>query len=307
MQRNLSLRQVRGFLLASELRSFNRAAEIMGVSQSSFSQLIRDLEAQLGVRLFDRTTRRILLTNAGETLHPEMVKVAEAVKAVEDEATAIARVERGEFAFGAIASLSIGIVPRALGAMRQAHLGIKPTFQEGLNDDLIDRVANGQIDFAVCSIPGDIPGLSFRPILEEESLLVVPQDHRLASQSEVGLQDLADENFIIAMRATRAQKLIFDAKMLHNVDLRHDYEVVNLFSALSMVKSGFGVTTIPETMGVDIDMRGLVALPFAVRRTRRIGICRQSERTPSPTTRKFEEFLIAEAARTLRQARSGEA
>src|SRR3569832_1483096 len=125
MKSKVTLRQIEGFLLASELLSFSRAAEAMHITQAAFSQLVRELEATLGVRLFDRTTRRVALTDTGRVM---LVKLQRGVLEIEDacaEARAIARREHGHSTVGTLASLAIGVVTRARGELRQGFPGVK--------------------------------------------------------------------------------------------------------------------------------------------------------------------------------------
>ena len=149
MRHHISLRQIEGFLLAGDLMSFTRAAEAMNITQSAFSQMIRELESGLEVRLFDRTTRRIVLTSAGEVMHQKMKRGADAIDDACEEARAIARVESGHLRVGTLSSLAIGIVTPALGRLRRDFPGITVSMREDFNGILIEHVASGETDLSV--------------------------------------------------------------------------------------------------------------------------------------------------------------
>jgi len=301
MRHNISLRQIEGFLLASEMLSFTRAAEAMNISQSSFSQLIRELEGNLGVRLFDRTTRRIVMTFAGEAMYRKMSKVTEAIDDACEEAQAIARIERGHLTFGSVSSLAIGIVARTLGNLRKKYPGITATFQEGLNEDLVARVAKGELDFAVCAQSADATGLSFNAIYEEEMVLVLPRSDRRAGREKIQWADLDGENFVTGVRRSSVYHLISDIMASQNVQLGQEYEAASLFTQLSLVRSGFGFAFISELVKSDVNMEGLTTVKIQDPPARRSGIYRLAERSPSPAAITFQSLLKLEFAQTAKR------
>lgn len=308
MRNNVTLRQIEGFLLAGELLSFSRAAEAMHITQSAFSQLVRELEASLGVRLFDRTTRRMALTDAGATLLTKMKRGVLAIDDACEDARAIARVEQGHITVGTLASLAIGVVTRALGELRKSYPGVKVSMREDYNGPLLERVAQGEVDFAVCAQSDAGSALQFDPLFDDELVAVMRRGD--AGQDPVlRWSALQNASLVMLARDSATHEQISAALAANRITREPDYHVANMFTALSMVRAGFGVTFIPAMVLREVNLSGLawkrLQRPVPLRR---IGICRRSDRTPSPAVAKFELMLRAEVERTrerTRQAFSG--
>lgn len=303
MRNNITLRQIEGFLLAGELLSFSRAADALHITQSAFSQLVRELEASLGVRLFDRTTRRVVLTDAGATL---LAKMKKGVLAIDDacaEARAIARVEQGHVTVGTLASLAIGVVTRTLGELRKSYPGIKVSMREDYNGPLLERVAQGEVDFAVCAQSDAASGLQFEPLYEDE-LVAVMRRAEAPREPLLRWSALQDASLVMLVRDSATHEQITAALAANRITREPDYHVANMFTALSMVRAGFGVTFIPAMVLHEVPMAGLawrrLQRPVPLRR---IGICRRSDRTPSPAAAMFERLLRAEVERTRERTR----
>jgi DNA-binding transcriptional LysR family regulator len=301
MRQIVSLRQIEGFLLACEMKSFTRAAETMQISPSAFSQLIRELEVRLGVRLFDRTTRRIAMTAAGEAMNTRLGKCLEAIDQACEEARSIARVESGHIILGTVSSFAPGLVMRALGRLRRAHPGITVMLKEDLNDDLVARVAQGELDFAVSGHMDVAPQTSFRPLFDDELVVVLPQDHARADAPILRWSDLDGENLVLAFRQSRTYEYIYDKTTSNSVAFGIEYEAANLFTALGMVRAGFGIAFMPRIVTQDISLEGLVAKRIENPPVRRMGLYHQSERGISPAALKFESVLRLEIAETQRR------
>lgn len=304
MKSNVTLRQIEGLLLAGDMLSFSRAAEVMHITQSAFSQLVRELEASLGVRLFDRTTRRISLTDAGVILHAKMKRGMVEIDDACEEARAIARVEHGHITVGTLASLAIGVVTRTLGELRKGFPGVKVSLREDHNGPLLERVAQGEVDFAVCADSSAVTGLAFEHLFDDELVAVMNEADPKARVARLRWCALKDQSFVMLMRDSSTHEQVSAALMAHGITREADYEVANMFTALSMVRAGFGMTFIPAMVLGEVNMAGLawkrMQRPSP---TRHIGICRRGDRTASPAVAKFEELLRAEVKRVRLRTR----
>ena len=301
---NITLRQIEGFLLAGDMLSFSRASEAMHITQSAFSQLIRELESSLGVRLFDRTTRRIALTDAGVVLHAKMRRGVVEIDDACAEARAIARVEHGHITVGTLASLAVGVVTRTLGELRKSFPGVKVSMREDYNGPLLERVVQGEVDFAVCADSSAVAGLQFEHLFDDELVAVMKQTDPKAATPHLRWSALKNESLVMLMRDSSTHEQISAALAAHRITRKADYEVANMFTALSMVRAGFGTTFIPAMVLGEVNMNGLVwkrlQRPSPMRR---IGICRRGDRTVSPAAGKFEELLRAEVTRLRLQTK----
>jgi LysR family transcriptional regulator, carnitine catabolism transcriptional activator len=299
MKSKVTLRQIEGFLLASELLSFSRAAEAMHITQSAFSQLVRELEATLGVRLFDRTTRRVALTDTARVM---LAKLQHGVLEIEDaceEARAIARLEHGHITVGTLASLAIGVVTRALGELRRGFPGVKVSMREDHNGPLLERVAAGEVDFAVCAHGPGAAALQFEPLFDDELVAVMRRADAPEGSRVLRWSALQHRSIVMLVRDSATHEQVAGALAANRVTPERDYEVANMFTALSMVRAGFGVTFIPALVLREVNLAGLawkrLQRPVPLRQ---IGICRRKDRSASPAASHFERLLRAEVQRT---------
>jgi DNA-binding transcriptional LysR family regulator len=304
MRNNVTLRQIEGFLLAAELLSFSRAAEAMHITQSAFSQLVRELESALGVRLFDRTTRRIALTDAGVILQAKMKRGVLEIDDACEEARAIARVEHGHITVGTLASLAIGVVTRALGELRKGFPGVKVSMREDYNGPLLERVAQGEVDFAVCAHGEAASGLHFEPLFDDELVAVMRAADAGGDGPLLRWSALREAPLVMLVRDSATHDQIAAALAANRITREPDYEVANMFTALSMVRAGFGVTFVPAMVLGEVNLAGLawrrLQRPVPMRR---IGICRRGDRTASPAAARFEHLLRSEVDRTREKVR----
>jgi DNA-binding transcriptional LysR family regulator len=304
MKNIVTLRQIEGFLLAGELLSFSRAAEAMHITQSAFSQLVRELEATLDVRLFDRTTRRVALTEAGVLLHAKMKRGVREIDEACEDARAMARLEHGHIRVGTLASLAISVVTRALGDLRKSFPGVKVSMREDYNGPLLERVAQGEVDFAVCAHSDSATELQFDHLFDDELVAVMHRTRATPDEPFLRWSALQDVPLVMLVRDSATRDQITAALAANRIIREPDYEVANMFTALSMVRAGFGVTFLPAMVIGEVNLAGLawkrLQRPVPLRR---IGICRRADRTASPAAAKFEQLLRAEVERTRKRTR----
>lgn len=303
MRHRVSIRQIEGFLLASEQLSFSRASEKMHITQSAFSQLISELESQLGVRMFDRTTRRVHLTAAGEAMRLKMKRGLNAIDDACDEAQAIARVDRGHIRLGSLSSLAIGIVTRTLARVRTDFPGITVSLREDANDRLVDLAAAGDIDLSVCTEISSAPALCFDPMFDDELVMVMQQENPLARFRLISWSQLQDEPLVLTARGTSTRESVAAALISHGIERPAEYEVASMPTSIALVRAGFGSTFISRVALLDTDRKGLKAVRMLHPALRRMGIYRRSDRTTSPAVLKFIELLKLEAVETLSRLR----
>lgn len=303
MRHRITIRQIEGFLLASEFLSFSRASEKLHITQSAFSQLIRELESQLGVQLFDRTTRQVHLTNAGEAMRLKLKRGLDAIDDACDEAQAIARVNRGHIRLGSLSSLAIGVVTRTLAHVRAEFPGITVSLREDANDRLVDLVAAGETDLCVCTEISSAPGLSFDPMFDDELVMVMQEGNPLGAFRMLSWEQLHDEPLVLTARGTSTRESVAAALERHGLGKPAEYEVASMPTSISLVRAGFGSTFISRVALLDTDKRGIKAVRMRQPALRRMGIYRRADRTESPAVHKFIELLKLEVSETLTRLR----
>jgi DNA-binding transcriptional LysR family regulator len=193
----VELRHLRAFIAVAEELHFGRAAPRLQISQSPLSQSIRTLEAELGVRLLERTTRRVSLLPAGEAFLPRAREaLAAAIAAIED-ARAAAAGELGRLAVGFTGSMTYALLPVLAKALRAQLPRLQLELRgEMLTPDQVDGLVSGRLDIGFLRPPLDHASLQFEPVGAEPLVVALPQGHPLARLDKVPVARLENEPFI---------------------------------------------------------------------------------------------------------------
>ena len=150
---NITLRQLHAFVTIGRLRSFTKAAEALHATQPALSAQIRALEKALGVKLFDRSTRSVTLTQAGHDLMPVVDNVLGDLGGVVARARDVARLDTGRVALAALPSLAATVMPGVVARMRELHAGITVVIKDALAGRIVGLVRAEEVDFALTSAP----------------------------------------------------------------------------------------------------------------------------------------------------------
>ncbi|MEU8730728.1 LysR family transcriptional regulator [Streptomyces tendae] len=244
----MELQQMRYVLAVAETMSFTRAAERCHVVQSALSHQVARLEQELGTKLFERTTRRVRLTPAGEAFLPAARQcLAAAERAVAEVAAAVGEV-RGQLRVGVISSVAAVDIPRALRDFRRRYPKVRVSLRVGASEELVGRVGEGDIEVAFLGLPTTArpQGVEAHVLGRDRLVAVVAPDHPLAGAEAVDLRRLAEEEFVDlpARTAGRAQSdLAFAAAGLTR-DVA--FEVTNTHFLARLVGQGLGVAMLPS-------------------------------------------------------------
>jgi DNA-binding transcriptional LysR family regulator len=290
----MDLQQLRYVVAVAETRNFTRAAERCSVVQSSLSHGIADLERELGVRLFARSSRRVEVTSAGAAfLAGARECLAAADRAVADAAAATG-VVRGRLAVGVIVTTAAVDVPELLQRYRAQHPDVRVVLRSGRSDELAAAIRTGDLDIAFLGLPeGERPpGMETVVLDHDEHVLVVPAGHRLAGASRVTLQEIAEETFVDFVHGTpgRAQSdRAFAAAGLVR-DVAYEAGVVELI--IRLITRGLGVALLPSAFirPLAADDPDLALVPV-VDGPHRVEYLAWSRFNPSPATRAMLDVL----------------
>lgn len=246
---NISIRQIDAFLALAGQRHFTRAAAQCHLSQPAFSALIRSLEDELQVRLFDRSTRHVELTAEGvnftESAHRIRAEVDRAITGMRDAVT----LKRGKVSIALLPSLAAGWLPQRLAEFRKRFPGIELEIADVLSEPCIELVAAGKADFALAAIRADTPDLQAEPFCSDDFHLVCRADHPLArrprsrSQQPISIEQLAQYPFIHMARHSSVRQFLEAA--LHPQPMNSVMEVEQLATVMGMVRAGLGISVIP--------------------------------------------------------------
>ncbi|HEY0616188.1 MAG TPA: LysR family transcriptional regulator [Kribbella sp.] len=242
-------RQLEYFVAVAEELSFTRAAQRLFTVQSTVSAAIRGLETDLKTTLFDRSTRRVALSPAGQALLPEAKAALEALdraRSVVEEASAGLR---GSIRIGTMSRLGLVDLAELLGAFYQryplvdVHVTTSPTGSSGLADD----VRHGRLDLALVGLGRrDLPGLETHELAAVPFVVLVPSNHRLAPGAGIKLKDLAGERFVDMLPGFGNRTMVDRAFDNAGQPRRVQVEVPDLSTVPDYVRAGLGVAVVPE-------------------------------------------------------------
>ncbi|WP_413116323.1 LysR family transcriptional regulator [Streptomyces sp. CY1] len=243
----MELQQMRYVVAVAETNSFTRAAERCLVVQSALSHQVARLERELGARLFERTSRRVRLTPAGEAFLPAARQCLDAAERAAAEVAAAVGEVRGRLAVGVISTVTAVDIPGALRDFRERYPQVRIRLRVAASDDLVEQVKEGAIDVAFLGLPTTArpQGVATHELARDRLVAVVAPDHPIAGESEVDLRRLSSEVFVDlpAGTAGRAQSdLAFEAAGLGRVV---GFEVTSADFIARLVRPGLGVAMVP--------------------------------------------------------------
>ncbi|NGN94002.1 LysR family transcriptional regulator [Nocardioides sp. KC13] len=245
----MELQQIRYVLAVAETNSFTRAAERCMVVQSALSRQIARLEQELGARLFERTSRHVRITPAGEafvTAARETLNAAE--RAVAEVASAVGEV-RGRLALGLIPTVAAVDIPDALSRFRDRYPDVQLSIRVGASEDLTDQVKQGVIEVAFLGLPTTArpQGVNARELARDRLVAVVAPDHPLAQESRVDLRRLAEEAFIDLPPNTAGRAQSDEAFAAAGLSRHVAFEVTTAdFMMARLVRKGLGIAMLPS-------------------------------------------------------------
>lgn len=289
---NVTIRQMRIIVQIAELGSFTRAAERLGLAQPALSQQVRDLEAELGIRLLDRTTRRVELTEAGREFCAAARKIVEDVDRTVRDARSLATRSRGRVVVAAPPLLAAVTLPAAIADFRSRYPGIEVTLVDVPPDRIPELVRAGEVHCGLGTLRSGEEGISVTPLVRDRLLLFCAHDHPLAARDSIRWRDLADWPLITLTRASGIRLLVEVGFETAETPLQVAYEVSQVTTALAMVEADLGISVLPTyawaaTRGHRLSTVALVEPVIQ----RDISLITHADRSISPSTSAFARSL----------------
>jgi DNA-binding transcriptional LysR family regulator len=278
----MELRQLRYFLAVADELHFGRAAERLHITQPPLTVAVRRLERELGVRLFDRTTRRVTLTAAGQAFKE---RTQAAVADLDDAAGDVADVaagKSGKIRVGFVSSASYTVVPEAIRAFRQQRPRVDLVLHPLTSGEQIEQLLDGNLDVGLIRDPGDVPGLKLELLSAEDLVVVLPETHRLAAVQDVRPQDLEGEPMILfpyrLMPGFVASVLrLFDSLPTPPTVVQ---QAIHQETVLGLVAAGLGISVLPESVQ-RFQMPGVTTRRFVGRPQTQLHIARAGGGSPA--------------------------
>lgn len=243
----MELRQLHYFVHVARKQHVTHAAEEMHVAQSAVSRQIRLLEQELGVDLFVPVGRNVQLTPAGKLFYARVERILADLDNAVLEIRELIDPEAGEIRLGFPHSHGVSLIPTVVGLFHRLYPNVKFSFSQGKYDVLIQDVLNNEIDLAFISpFPDDHPDLGGEVVLTERLFAVVPQGHPLAGASEIRLDMLKDEPFVLFKEGYSLRTIVMDACARAGFMPKIEFEGEETDTIRGLVAAGMGVSLLPE-------------------------------------------------------------
>ncbi|MFF8615209.1 hydrogen peroxide-inducible genes activator [Streptomyces sp. NPDC015350] len=290
-----SLSQLRAFAAVAEHLHFRDAAAAIGMSQPALSGAVSALEEALGVQLIERTTRKVLLSPAGERLAVRARAVLEAVGELMEEAEAVRAPFTGVLRLGVIPTVAPYLLPTVLRLVHERYPELDLQVHEEQTSSLLEGLAAGRLDLLLLAVPLGVPGVVELPLFDEDFVLVMEREHWLGGRVDIPREALRELPLLLLDEGhcLRDQALDICREAGRTEGAPVTTTAAGLSTLVQLVAGGLGVTLLPrtavpvETGRNDALATGYFADPAP---SRRVAL---AMRTGAARHEEFEEFAAA--------------
>lgn len=242
----MEIRQLRAFIAIAELGTFTAGALRVHVTQAAISMQIRQLENELGAKLFVRAPRRVMLTEAGEQLLHRARQILRDHDAAIDEIAELAGAERGRLRIGsASAKVTTDVLPKLLKEVRRQHARAEITVASGTSEALVQQILAGELDVAFVSLPVEARAINTERLIQDQLVAIASPRHPLAKQRTISAYTLAGEKLILGERGGNTRRLIDQFFEQAGVALQISMELSRQAAIRRMVEEDMGVGIVP--------------------------------------------------------------
>ncbi|TDO54504.1 DNA-binding transcriptional LysR family regulator [Kribbella sp. VKM Ac-2527] len=240
----MELRQLQSFVVVADELNVGRAATRLHLTQPSLSRQIAALERDLGVELFARVRKRFVLTAAGESFRADATELLRRADEAVQNAQRTQRGELGKLRLRFVQSATFEVLPRLLGAFRQAYPQVVLDLETLTTIRQTEELRDGRIDVGLLRLPAAEPGLASRVVSTDPLVAALPAGHPLAKRSRLRLADLADDTFVLYTRASGPS--VFDTIVSYckaaGFTPRITQHGADVQTIVSLVAAGLGVS-----------------------------------------------------------------
>lgn len=284
--------ELMAFVVTAEKSSFRLAAEALFLSPPALSRRVERLEAALGARLLERTTRHVKLTAVGhDFLHEAraaLTGLEEAVQRVGDQL----QLRRGRVTVACIPSVANHLLPRVLGAFAASQPEVQVHVIDESARQVLDAVQRGDADFGVSFTGSQDSSLRFEALTRERYVLAMPRSHAWAERSEIGWSELAGQR-LVSVSHQSGNRVLLDQVM---AELPHQpvawHECNHVTGALALVEAGLGLAAIPQ-LALRQDHPAICGVPLTAPDVwRTLGLLQRRDRVLNPTAEALRQCLL---------------
>lgn len=287
MERYLALQKI------VEMRSFTKAAEALGYTQSSVSQMIASLENELSIKLLVRSRTGAKLTLEGQELYPFIERTILQYRAMQEKAMEIKGLETGVIRVGTITSVTCHWMPMLIKGFQKTYPNVQFLFHDGDYTSIQEWIKTGLVDFGFVT-PAAVTGLNTIKIKDGEMLAILPENHPLAQNTSIPLSALTKEPFILLEEGHYNEPL--EAFHAAGLEPNIKYTIHDDFAIMTMVETGLGVGILAELM-LRRTNHSIVSLPVDPPIYRELAIAFKDKDSLPIASKYFIRYLLENAHR----------
>lgn len=280
--------------------SISRAADRLRLSQSSVSTLVRELETNLGLRLFDRHTRMLKLTPAGAEILPLARKAMADLDSVIGSSSQLKTLGRGRVSVAASSLQAALFMPRCIRAFCAQYPGVQVKLYDVAQEEVLELVRRGEVDFGIGTDFGQRPDLATRLLTTDTFIAVLPPGHPMAKRRELTWNDLKGVPLIGPPAGNPVREQLDFALAREGITLVRSFEVALPLTIVGMVEGGLGIAVLTTAA-----TRLAEALGLSVRKITRpvikrdISLLFHADRSLSPAALNFRDLLLNRPSEAL--------
>ena len=300
----ISLRQLEAFVAVCEEGSFSKAASRVNISQSGLSVLIRQLESGLGVRLFDRSTRHVLQTRAGEEFRAPCMRLLADLSHAVGNVKALEARERGHVVVAAPPLLAARLLVSMAQMFRASYPGITLGLLDIPAEAILQGVRAGTIDIGFGAFADGPAEFIVEPLIRGPLMALLPKNHTLASRRSISLKQIATAGLVIQARGNPFRADLDRAFVRMGAEPVINIEVTQLSTVVSLVEAGFGAAIMPPYAALLTTNPKILVRPIIEHTLfSEIVMISDAQRAPSPASRAFREIAHKLVAKTAGSAK----
>lgn len=294
----MNLSQLKAFLAVAQDGSFSRAAEKLYLTQPAVSKQIQALEEALGMRLFDRVGRSILLTEAGNILRDHAHIVFQTLEEARETITQLRGLQRGHLRISAASTIGTYMLPQPLGELKAQFPGIEISLAITNKARVVQQVLNHEVELGFVGPPVEPAELEREEYLLDELVLILAPTHRLAREESVGVAELAEEVFILREQGSGTREIMEEELGRVHVSLKKAMELGSTEAIKQAVAANLGVSIVSKfAISLEI-LQGRLAVARLpdLNLSRQLFVIHHGGRTLSPAAQEFGSLLRRSAA-----------
>jgi DNA-binding transcriptional LysR family regulator len=288
--------QLEYFKIVAETQHFTRAAEILSIAQPTLSRSISNLEGELGVPLFERLGRQVILNRYGKLFYKRTCRVLQEVYEAKQEIKDLISPDHGSISFAFLQTLGASSVPRLIHHFLDEYPLVNFKMFQNSPNAILDQLEAGEVDFCLSAMTEQRRGIEWVHLWDEEIFVFVSSAHPLANRESVSINELAGYEFVTLKQGLSIRTVFDQIFKASGIEPDITFEGEEVVTVLGFVSANLGITLLPRIEGLSMEnLKQLTIIEPVFQRN--IGLAWNKERYLSPAAKRFQEYMLRDRAK----------